>query len=51
MERRRLRVLVSPLSIIRLVRASATTRTREPAKSFEAPVALIAVNCSIISPA
>ena len=49
--RKRLRVLGSPLIKIRLVRASATIRTREPAKSFAAPVALIASNCLIISSA
>ena len=39
--RMRLRVAVSPLIIIRLVRLSATMRTREPLTSFAAPVELI----------
>ena len=47
----RLRVPVSPLIKIRLVRASAIIRTRAPAKSFDAPVALIASSCLIISSA
>ncbi|KAF1019118.1 MAG: hypothetical protein GAK29_04006 [Acinetobacter bereziniae] len=47
----RLRVPVSPLIKIRLVRTSAIIRTRAPAKSLDAPVALIASNCLMISSA
>ena len=47
----RLRVAVSPLMIIRLVRLSAMIRIRDPFGSFDAPVELIDSNSPIISSA
>ncbi len=51
MLRIRLRVPVSPLIKIRLVRASAIILTREPVTSFEAPVELIDSSSPTISSA
>ena len=49
--RMRFRDCISPLIMMRLVRLSAMMRTREPFKSFEAPVEVMASNRPIISSA